>query len=195
MVEVTITCPLSIDGTNVNILDVRVDSTDPSNAFVDCAFNKVGYNCTIQYGTDPSYTNLTDEDTSSTVSQNATITLTQQLESNTNYYYIVSAENSSQCVKVRGRFRTGEYVTFDVNICCNFCVFLPSSKICENLVHKNFAYIKLAPHVVLQHVSAAVFLKLSHEDSYQLWKVLAAGHAASKCAQTAHTLLHNLSAW
>ena len=74
------------------------------------------YNCTIQYGTDPSYTNLTDEDTLYTVNQNATITLTQQLERNTDYYYIVSAESSSVCVKVRGRFRTGEHMTFDVKI-------------------------------------------------------------------------------
>ena len=104
----------SIDGTNVNILEVRVDSTDPSNAIVECAFFTREYNCTIQYGTDPSYTNLTDVDTLFTVSQNATITLTQRLERNTDYYYIVSAESGTQCVRVRGRFRTGEYMTFDV---------------------------------------------------------------------------------
>lgn len=114
MVGVTITCPLSIDGTNTNILEVRVDSTDPSNAFVDCTFIERGYNCTIQYGTDPSYANLTNEDTSSTLGQMVTITLTQELKGNTNYYYIVSAESSSWCAKVRGRFRTGEDTFFDV---------------------------------------------------------------------------------
>ena len=99
----------SIDGTNVNILEVRVDSTDPSNAFVECTFIESMYNCTIQYGTGPFYTNLTNEDTSFTLGRMATITLSQQLKRNTNYYYTVSAKSSSYCVRVQGRFRTGEY--------------------------------------------------------------------------------------
>ena len=72
--------------------------------------NQPGYNCTIEYGTDPSYTNLIYRDTSFALGLMANITLSQELRGDIYYYYIVSAESSSQCVRVRGRFRGGRYM-------------------------------------------------------------------------------------
>ena len=77
------------------------------SASVECTFFQPEYTCTIDYGTDPSYTNLVYRDTTFTRNNTATITLTQQLRRDTTYYFIVSAESSSQCVRVRGSFQTG----------------------------------------------------------------------------------------
>ena len=85
---------------------MSIDTRNSASVFADCMFEP-GYTCTINYGTDPSYTNLVYSDTSSTLDQVATITLSQDLQRDTVYYFIVSAESNSQCVRVRGRFRTG----------------------------------------------------------------------------------------
>ena len=96
------------------ILGVHIDTTNPTNASVECTFQP-GYTCTIDYGTDPSYTNLVYRDTSSTSGSTATIALSQKLRGDTTYYYIVSVESDSQCVRVRGSFRAGGYRSFDVH--------------------------------------------------------------------------------
>ena len=117
---------LSTDGTNVNILNISVDTTNPSDAFLECSFLEREYICTIDYGTDPFYTNLNSRDNSSTINQLATITLSEELERNTTYYYIVSAVSNFQCVRVQGRFRTGRYipqVSFLVNMYISACMF------------------------------------------------------------------------
>ena len=57
-------CSLFTGGTS--ILGVHVDTTNPSNVIVECTILQPGYSCTIDYGTDPSYTNLVYRDTSST---------------------------------------------------------------------------------------------------------------------------------
>jgi len=85
---------------------VGVDTTNPGNASVGCTFEP-DYTCTIEYGTDSSYTNLIYRDNSSTVGQIAIITLSQELQKDTIYYFIVSAISSSQCLRMRGIFRTG----------------------------------------------------------------------------------------
>ena len=95
---------------STSVLWVHVDTTNPSNVFVECTFQP-GYTCTIDYGTDPSYTNLVYRDTSSTQGRMATITLSRRLRGDTTYYYIVSAVSSSQCVRERGRFQTGTYLS------------------------------------------------------------------------------------
>ena len=92
-------------GTN-DVLAVYINTTNPRGAFVKCTFHPV-YNCTIDYGTDKSYTNLVHRDTSSTLGRTATITFSQRLRDDTTYYYIVSAESNSHCVRVQGRFKTG----------------------------------------------------------------------------------------
>jgi len=50
---------------------------------------------------------LVYSDTSSTLGQVSTIVLSQELQRDTTYYFIVSAESSFQCVRVRGTFQTG----------------------------------------------------------------------------------------
>ena len=102
------TLGLSTGGTNIYDIVGHIDTTNLSSAFVECTFQP-NYTCTIDYGTDPSYTNLVYRDTSSTQGRVTTINLFQKLREDTTYYYIVSARSSSQCVKVRGRFRTGRY--------------------------------------------------------------------------------------
>lgn len=86
---------------------LRVDLENITNAIVECKFEP-GYNCSIDYGTDPSYANLVFSHTSSATGQVATINLSQNLQTNTTYFFIVSAETGSQCERVRGSFRAGE---------------------------------------------------------------------------------------
>ena len=94
-----------------SVLGIHVDTTNPTNVFVECTLNQPGYSCTIDYGTNPSYTNLVYRDTSSTQGRMATITLSQTLRTDTTYYYTVSVVSSSHCERVRGRFQTGTYLS------------------------------------------------------------------------------------
>ena len=99
-------------GVTNTYLEVRINPINPRSVLVECTFFQPGYICTIDYGTDPSYTNLVYRDTSSSQSQMATITLSQSFSENTNYYYIVSvvpSESSSLHVRVQGRFRLSKY--------------------------------------------------------------------------------------
>jgi len=89
--------------------------TNPENASVECKF-KPGYNCTIEYGTNSSYSNLDYRDNSTTLNQVATITLSHELQKGTIYYFIVSAKSSSQCLRMRGRFKTGGCINCNVHL-------------------------------------------------------------------------------
>ena len=110
----TLNSMLSTGGRNLD-LGVRIDTTNLSSAIVECTFIQPGYTCTIDYGTDSSYTNLDYRDTSSyNRGRVTTIILSQRLRGDTTYYYIVSAENSSQCMKVQGKFPAGMYKRFGV---------------------------------------------------------------------------------
>lgn len=106
--EVTTLCTGVIN----TVLEVGVDTT---NASVGCIFEP-GYTCAIEYGTDSSYTNLIYRDNSTTLGQIAIITFSQELQEDTTYYFIVTATSSSQCLKMRGIFRTG--------VCINCGVYL-----------------------------------------------------------------------
>ena len=60
--------------------------------------------CTVQYGTDPTYVNLPNTDSSTgTNVNNMTVPLSTPLLTNTVYYYVVS----SMGVRVQGIFRSG----------------------------------------------------------------------------------------
>jgi len=101
------TC-LSTDVTNT-YLQVQIN---PNNVLVECTFFQPGYTCTIDYGTDPSYTNLVYRDSSPTLGRQATITLSRSLSEDTTYYYIVSvvpSESSFLRVRVQGRFRLSKF--------------------------------------------------------------------------------------
>ena len=97
---------LPTGGGNVDLV-VYINTTNTTGVFVECTFLEPGYNCTIDYGTDSSYTNLVYRDTSYTQGRMVIITLSQRFKGDTTYYYIVSAESSSQCVRMQGRFQTG----------------------------------------------------------------------------------------
>ena len=133
-----------IGSKNDHHLNVNVDTTNPSNVFVECTFFQPEYTCTIAYGTDPSYTNLTAGDTSLTHGQMATIILSQRIMTDTNYYYIVSARSSSQCVRVRGRFRTGRYMVYihwerDIKTCL------------RDVMHSVYVCIKSLLYMYIEH--------------------------------------------
>jgi len=98
------------------MLTVNIDTTNTENAFVDCRFMFPRYSCTIVYGEDPSYNDLVYSDTSTTEDEDTTITLSQDLRRDTTYYFIVSANGSSRCERVRGRFQTGGCI----KLCCMY---------------------------------------------------------------------------
>ena len=61
-------------------------------------------NCTIQYGSDPSYVNLPNTDTSTGTNVNSvTISLSTPLQADTLYYYLVSFMG----VRMQGCFHSG----------------------------------------------------------------------------------------
>ena len=107
--------PFSIGDRNFCDLVVRIDTANSIGTVVECTFFQREYTCTIDYGTDPSYTNLVYRNTSYILCRMATITLSQELRGDTTYYYIVSAESDSQCLRVRGSFRAGRYRTFGIH--------------------------------------------------------------------------------
>ena len=97
--------PLSPHAGDKNVdFDVYINITNPPNTTVECFFQPE-YTCTIDYGTDSSYTNLVYSDSNSTLNETTTIALSRRIRRGTTYYYIVSAESSSQCVRVRGAFQ------------------------------------------------------------------------------------------
>ena len=62
--------------------------------------------CNIQYGTDPTYVNLPNNDSSTGTNVNSiTVPLSTPLQADTLYYYVVS----SMGVRMQGTFRSGTY--------------------------------------------------------------------------------------
>ena len=60
--------------------------------------------CTIQYGTDPTYVNLPNTDSSTGTNVNSlTVPLSTPLQANTLYYYVVSSTG----VRMQGIFSSG----------------------------------------------------------------------------------------
>ena len=60
--------------------------------------------CTVQYGTDPTYVNLPNTDSSTGTNVNSvTVPLSAPLEADTVYYYVVS----SMGVRMQGTFHSG----------------------------------------------------------------------------------------
>ena len=93
-----------LDSTN-NIFSVTVDVGAPE---VSCQFLNgpvTPATCTIEYGTDPTYVNLPNTDSSSGVKViNMTVPLGTPLQGDTFYYYVVS----SMGVQMQGTFHTGK---------------------------------------------------------------------------------------
>ena len=89
----------------------------PTDVQLQCTF-QTGFTdisqCTVQYGTDPSYINLplsAESNDTGTAGDSVSVVLREQLNSSTVYYYTVSAVSGGITVTVRGTFTTPEYST------------------------------------------------------------------------------------
>ena len=95
-----------VTGSTNSILNLTVDVADHD---VTCLFLNgpvTSATCTIQYGTDPTYVDLPNTDSSTGTNVNSlTVPLSTPLQANTLYYYVVS----SMGVLVQGTFHSGVY--------------------------------------------------------------------------------------
>ena len=76
-----------------------------------CEFNGSAH-CQVQYGTDPTYTNLSFSAVSSedgAAGETITVELRERLNASTVYYYIVSSTVGDVTVTVQGSFTTRQY--------------------------------------------------------------------------------------
>ena len=91
-------------GSTNNLLNVTVDV---GALEVTCQFLNIpltSATCTFQYGTDPTYVNLPNTDSSTGTKVNSvTVPLSTPLLTNTVYYYVVS----SMGVRMQGTFHSG----------------------------------------------------------------------------------------
>ena len=103
-------------GTTNNLLTGRiVNVNSPDDATVVCTF-LCGFTgstpCQVQYGTDPTYTNLqysVDSTETGTAGDSVSVVLGEQLNSSTEYYYTVSAVVGDITVTVQRNFTTPQY--------------------------------------------------------------------------------------
>ena len=114
------------------ILEVNVFSIDVRNVSVICMFQP-GFTCTIDYGTNSSYSNLNYSNSNNSTQNQTTIVLSQGIQDSTTYYYIASAESSSQCERVRGTFRTGLVYIYTVMLQYFACTFVDFVNACKEV--------------------------------------------------------------
>ena len=91
-------------GSTNNIFNVTVDieACEVTCRFLNGLLTSV--NCTIQYGTDPTYVNLPYIDSSTGTNVNSvTVPLSTPFQANTVYYYVMSSIR----VRMQGMFRSG----------------------------------------------------------------------------------------
>ena len=124
-----------------------LSSSTPSGVKLICTFLS-GFTgtsqCTVQYGTDPTYMNLpyfAESTETGTAGDTVSVVLREQLNSSTVYYYTVSAVSGDIIVTVQGTFVTPLYSKQGNNVsllltvnCINVycihiytCTFLPIS--------------------------------------------------------------------
>ena len=89
--------------------------SSPVDAQLQCIFLS-GFNssthCIVQYGTDPTYTNLpyfAESNETGTTGDSVSVVLREQLNSSTLYYYNVSADDGDVTVTALGTFTTPQY--------------------------------------------------------------------------------------
>ena len=112
-------------GTTNNFLRVTVVNVNsPTDAQLQCTFLS-GFtgsaHCTVQYGTDPTYTNLpySDESTETgTAGDTVSVVLRERLNSSTVYYCNMSAVSGDVIVRVQGTFMTPQY-SKNLKFMCN----------------------------------------------------------------------------
>ena len=107
-------------GTTNTFLTLEVvNVSSPVDAQLQCIFLS-GFNssthCIVQYGTDPTYTNLpySAESTETGTARNSvSVILRERLNSSTVYYYTVSAVSGDVSVIVQGTFITPQYSEYN----------------------------------------------------------------------------------
>ena len=139
-------------GTTNNLLTgdlVHQDS--PNDATIICIFLS-GFNgsarCSVQYGTDPTYSNLpysAESTETGTAGDFVSVVLMEQLNSSTVYYYTVSAVSGDITVTVRRTFTTPQYGKC---VCIYFpnhhSLLLPIFNVWEVTCTDSFHYTKIA---------------------------------------------------
>ena len=103
-------------GTTNNLLSGgMVDVSSPDDATIICTF-LCGFTgsteCTVHYGTDPTYINLpysAESSETGTAGEFVSVMLRDQLNSSTEYYYTVSAVRENITVTVQRNFTTPQY--------------------------------------------------------------------------------------
>ena len=111
-----ITIVLGHAGTTNTFLTLEVvNVSSPVDSQLQCIFLP-GFNssthCIVQYGTDPTYTNLpysAESNETGTTGDSVRVVLREQLNSSTLYYYNVSADDGDVTVTVLGTFTTPQY--------------------------------------------------------------------------------------
>ena len=103
-------------GTTNNVLTGGiVDASSLNNLTINCTFLS-GFTgsaqCTVQYGTDPTFMNLpysAESTETGTAGDSVSVILRERLNSSTLYYYTVSAVSGDVTVTVQGSFTTPQY--------------------------------------------------------------------------------------
>ena len=129
-------------GTTNNLLtgDI-IYQNSPNDATIICVFLS-GFNgsarCTVQYGTDPSYSNLpysAESTETGTAGDILTVVLREQLNSSAVYYYTVSAVSGDVTVTVRRTFTTPQYGKYICMYVCMYAHFQPSQIVKETIIY------------------------------------------------------------
>ena len=104
-----------IGATNNLLTGEVIDLNSPNDVTIGCIFLS-GFNgsarCRVQYGTDPTYSNLPYSAVSTemgTAGDFITVILRERLNSSSVYYYTVSAVSGDVTVTVRRTFATPQY--------------------------------------------------------------------------------------
>ena len=101
---VTVSFIFCILGSTNSIFNVTVDVGAREVTFQFLNGPVTSATCTVQYGTDPTYVNLSNNDSSTGTNVNSvTVSLSAPLQRNTVYYYVVSSIG----VRMQGTFRSG----------------------------------------------------------------------------------------
>jgi len=121
---------ISVASTN-NLLDIMlVSASSPTNTQLQCTFLSgfIGSAlCAVQYGTDPSYMNLThfaESSETGTAGESVTVVLGEPLISSTTHYYNASVVAADTTVVVQGSFTTPQYSKYQCclpQLCCTLC--------------------------------------------------------------------------
>ena len=108
------------DATNNLLTGELTDCSSSSNVKLTCTFLS-GFtgsaHCTVQYGTDPTYMNLSysaESTETGTAGDSVSVVLRERLNSSTEYYYTVSAVSGDVTVRVQGTFTTQQNSKYEI---------------------------------------------------------------------------------